>query len=58
MDKAINGIHCNASNCIYHADDYKCTAGQIEIGDTNACNCRETLCATFQLDENKKHCGC
>ncbi len=58
MDKVIKEIHCKASNCVYHADDYKCTAGQIEIGNTNACDSQDTLCATFKMDENKKHCGC
>ena len=24
----------------------------------NACSCQDTLCATFELDNSKKHCGC
>ena len=37
MDKVIKDIRCNACNCVHHADDYKCTAGHIEIGNTSAC---------------------
>lgn len=55
MDKVIKDIRCNACNCVHHADDYKCTAGHIEIGNTSACSCQDTLCATFELDNSKKH---
>ena len=43
MDKVIKDIRCNACNCVHHADDYKCTAGHIEIGNTSACSCQDTL---------------
>ena len=58
MDKVINDIRCNACISVHHADDYKCSAGHIEIGNTSACSCQDTLCATFELDNSKKHCGC
>ena len=58
MGKVVKDIRCNACNCVHHADDYKCTAGHIEIGNTSACSCQDTLCATFELDNSKKHCGC
>ncbi len=39
-------IDCKACHCMYN-DDCKCTAGQIGVGGSMACDCQETECMTF-----------
>lgn len=40
-------IDCEAAKCTYN-DNYKCTAEHVDIQGCGACDCRETLCATFK----------
>lgn len=40
-------IDCEASQCVYN-QNYKCMAEHVEISGNGACNCKETLCATFR----------
>ena len=44
----ISGISCNVKNCKYHDSHNFCTADKISIGPSYACNCRDTICATFK----------
>lgn len=46
---ALHGIHCDAKNCIYNAENCACTANEISVGTKNACSVNETLCGTFKL---------
>lgn len=39
-------IDCEASKCI-HNDNLKCVADHVDIRGCNACDCKETACATF-----------
>lgn len=39
-------VVCQACNCI-HNKDCKCEADHIGINGNNACDCKETECATF-----------
>ena len=51
--KEIKNITCNARNCAYNDKQRsKCMAGSIQVGTRDACTCSETICATFQLDDN------
>ena len=45
----INGIVCDARNCVYHDGDSYCTAARISIGSVTACHSSETRCATFVM---------
>lgn len=44
----INGITCDAKNCIYHEGDNYCTAIRITVGSIIAISSSETRCATFE----------
>lgn len=44
----INGITCDARNCIYHDGDNYCTAKHITVGSVIANSSSETRCATFE----------
>lgn len=48
VPKHINGITCDARNCIYHDGDNFCTANRVTIGSTAATRSSETRCATFE----------
>ena len=52
MNNHGNKIKCEVKNCVYHEGKDTCTANCIEVGTCNACVCGETVCATFQLNEN------
>ncbi len=60
MNKEIGAITCFAKNCVHHKGNTVCTAGNIEVGNSSACQCGETLCKTFQLNDSavNKDCGC
>lgn len=47
-EKEINGIKCDAKNCVYHGSDNSCHAGKIEVGYCSSCSCSETACTTFK----------
>lgn len=40
-------IDCEAEKCVYNSD-YKCTAGHVDIKGCRACDCQQTVCATFE----------
>lgn len=41
-------VKCDVSNCVYHAKDNKCDAGNIEVGPSHSCSDdNETKCKTF-----------
>lgn len=40
-------IDCEAVKCVYNSN-YKCVAEHVDIKGCGACDCRETLCATFR----------
>jgi len=46
----IEGIYCDAKNCVYNVGDCRCNAGHVSIGTKNACSTSETLCGTFTLE--------
>lgn len=49
VPRHINGITCDARNCVYHDGDNFCTAERITVGSTAATRPSETRCATFEL---------
>ena len=40
-------IDCEAVKCVYNSN-YKCVAERVDIKGSGACDCRETVCATFK----------
>lgn len=40
-------IDCEACDCKYNTD-YRCSAAQVTISGNQACDCKGTLCSTFQ----------
>ncbi len=46
--KHIEGIVCDVKNCIHHDCETHCTAKQILVGPSKACNSGETACTTFK----------
>ncbi|HBE14464.1 MAG TPA: DUF1540 domain-containing protein [Clostridiales bacterium] len=44
----IENISCNVKNCKYHNSENLCTAEKISVGPSYACNCQDTICATFK----------
>lgn len=42
-----SNIDCKAVECMYN-NECKCHAGKISVEGSNACQCEETECATFQ----------
>lgn len=40
-------IDCEATRCMYN-NNYKCVAEHVDIRGGDACECRETACATFK----------
>ncbi len=40
-------IDCEAVKCVYNSN-YKCVAEHVDIKGHNACDCKETVCATFK----------
>ena len=48
MEKAINGIKCDATSCVYHAEGDLCTADKIHVCYTG-CNCAgDPNCDTYK----------
>lgn len=45
--KAIEGIHCDVTNCVYHEKEHQCTASCIQVGPSFASTSDDTACATF-----------
>ena len=45
-DNTINGIVCDATNCVYN-DDKACHANQVKVGCASACCADDTACDTF-----------
>lgn len=39
-------IDCEAEKCVYNKN-FKCVAEHVDIRGCNACDCKETACATF-----------
>lgn len=48
LPRHINGITCDAHNCVYHEGDHFCTANRVNIGNVVAMTPSETRCATFE----------
>ncbi len=44
----IDGITCDAKNCVHHDGDNYCTAKHITVGNIIALSASETRCATFE----------
>lgn len=44
----LDGITCDAKNCIHHDGDNYCTASHITVGNIIALTASETRCATFE----------
>lgn len=49
----ISGIKCEVKDCQYHAKDDSCVAGKIEVGPEHASDSSDTVCVTFQPNQNK-----
>lgn len=47
-EKIVQGILCDAKNCVYHTCDDHCKAGEIQVGYHSSCNSSETACTTFK----------
>lgn len=47
-NRMLNGIVCDAKNCVHHAVGDHCTAKEIKVGYQSACQCNETACTTFR----------
>lgn len=43
-------VLCEARNCTFN-ESCKCTANTIDISGTNACECNETQCSSFENKE-------
>lgn len=50
-EKTVPGILCDASHCIHHTSDDRCTAGAIQVGYKSSCECSETACTTFRAKD-------
>ncbi len=48
MEKAINGIKCDAKSCVHHAEGDLCTADCIQVCYNKDCSCTEANCETFK----------
>lgn len=46
---ALSAIDCKATECSYN-EQCKCHAGKISVEGSNACQCEQTECATFQCN--------
>lgn len=42
-------VDCEAEKCVFN-DDCKCTAQEIGIAGSHACNCQDTECASFECE--------
>lgn len=51
-ERTIEGIHCDVSNCRYHAQGHTCTAKEITVGPQYANNSTDTVCATFKPEQS------
>lgn len=50
----IQGVSCDAKNCVYNRAGNICDAGRIDIGTNNAKSSSETICATFKCKSENK----
>ncbi|MBQ8551752.1 MAG: DUF1540 domain-containing protein [Clostridia bacterium] len=48
VPRHINGITCDAKNCVYHDGDNFCTADRVTIGSIVSTRSSETRCSTFE----------
>ena len=48
MSETNHCIKCDAKNCVYHSESNYCTADGIKVGYTDAHNCCDTACTTFE----------
>lgn len=46
---AVSNIDCKATDCTYN-EQCKCHAGKISVEGSDACQCKETECATFKCN--------
>lgn len=46
--KHIKGIVCSVNSCAYHDTEGYCTANVVNIGNSDAKNAADTVCATFK----------
>jgi len=53
IPKHIQGITCDAKNCVYHDGDNYCTADRINVGPAYATSSTDTVCATFKEKKMK-----
>ena len=53
IPKHIQGITCDAKNCVYHDGDNYCTADRINVGPSYATSSTDTVCATFKEKKMK-----
>ena len=53
VPKHIQGISCDAKNCVYHDGDNYCTASRIAVGPSYATSSSDTVCATFKEKKMK-----
>ena len=44
-------ISCHVKNCVYHSEGNSCTAGKIQVGNSEASCSKETCCDTFSAKE-------
>lgn len=55
MEEKKNGCNCNivcdATNCIHHTPEDRCTADAIKVGYQSSCTCSETACTTFSAKD-------
>ncbi|MCL2514146.1 MAG: DUF1540 domain-containing protein [Oscillospiraceae bacterium] len=50
--KEVKNIKCDCKNCVFHTVDSRCMAGTVEVGTRNASVCGDTVCATFEFNED------
>lgn len=45
-------IKCDVKNCVYHYDDFYCSAKTINVGPSYATSSTDTVCATFKQNKS------
>ena len=53
VPRHIQGVSCDAKNCVYHDGDNYCTASRVNVGPTYATSSADTVCATFKEKKMK-----
>ncbi|MBO5495520.1 MAG: DUF1540 domain-containing protein [Eubacterium sp.] len=48
----MKGISCEVKNCVYHDKSDNCNAGHIRVGDSSATQTHDTVCKTFECNDN------